>query len=76
VTGRNPSLLHLHRIQVSSINNVEMRNAYKMLVGKRERKRLHGRPRHKYEENIRMDLKEIGWIGFLWLRIGTSCGLL
>jgi hypothetical protein len=30
-------------------------------VGKPERKRLLGRPRRKWEDNIRMDLREIGW---------------
>jgi hypothetical protein len=39
----------------------EMRNAYKMLVGKSEGKRPLGRSRHKWEENIRMDLREVGW---------------
>jgi hypothetical protein len=37
----------------------EMRNAYKMLVGKSEGKRSLGRPRRKRENNIKMDLKEI-----------------
>jgi hypothetical protein len=31
------------------------------LVGKPEGKRLLGRPRHRWEDNIRMDLREIGW---------------
>jgi hypothetical protein len=38
----------------------EMRNKYKILVGKLEGKRRCGRPRHKWEDNIRMDLREIG----------------
>jgi len=33
----------------------KIRNAYKILVGKPEGKRLHGRPRHRWEDNIRMD---------------------
>jgi hypothetical protein len=37
-----------------------MRNAYKILVRKPEGKRPFGRPRHKWEDNIRMDLREIG----------------
>jgi hypothetical protein len=36
-----------------------MRNAYKILVGKPEGKRPLGRHRHRWEDNIRMDLKEI-----------------
>jgi hypothetical protein len=47
--------------------------AYRILVGKPEGKRPLGRPRRRWRDNIKMDLKEIGWI---WLRIGTSGGLL
>jgi hypothetical protein len=36
-----------------------MRNAHKILVGKPERKRPFGRPRRRWEDNIRMDLREI-----------------
>jgi hypothetical protein len=39
----------------------EMRNAYKILVGKPEGKRPFGRPVRTWENNIRMDLTEIGW---------------
>jgi hypothetical protein len=39
----------------------EMRNAYKILVGKPEWKRPLGRPRRRWENNIIMDLKEIDW---------------
>jgi hypothetical protein len=35
-----------------------MRNVYKLLVGKPEGKRPFGRPRSKWEDNIRMDLRE------------------
>jgi hypothetical protein len=38
----------------------EMRNAYKYLVGKLERKRPLRRPRCSWENNIKMDLREIG----------------
>jgi hypothetical protein len=43
----------------------EKRNAYRILVGKPEGKRPLGRPRSKWEDNIRMDLGEIGldWCG-------------
>jgi hypothetical protein len=39
----------------------EMRNACKILAGKPEEKRPLRRPRHRWEVNIRMDLREIGW---------------
>jgi hypothetical protein len=38
----------------------EERGVYRVLVGKREGKRSLGRPRHRWENNIRMDLQEVG----------------
>ena len=38
----------------------EGRSAFKILTGKPTGKRTLGRPRHRWEDNIRMDLKEIG----------------
>jgi hypothetical protein len=57
----------------------EKRKVYKVLVGKPEGKRPLERPRRRWEDGIRLDLKEIGlrgWIGFDWLRTGTGGGLL
>jgi hypothetical protein len=48
---------------------------YKILVGKAERKRPLGRPRRKWEDNIKMHLheSELGVLtGSSWLRIGTD----
>jgi hypothetical protein len=41
----------------------EKSNAYKILVGKPERTRPLGRPRHRWVDNIKMDVREIGWGG-------------
>jgi hypothetical protein len=42
----------------------EKRNAYRILVGMREGKRPLGRPRRRWEDNIRMDLGDrMGWYG-------------
>jgi hypothetical protein len=41
----------------------EMRNAYIILVGKPEGKQPLGTPRHTWENNIRLELREIGWGG-------------
>jgi hypothetical protein len=41
------------------------RSAYKVLVGKPERKRPLGRHRHRFEDNIKMGLREIRWGGVL-----------
>jgi len=40
-----------------------MRNIYNIFVGKPEGMRLLGRSRRRWEDNIRMDLREIGWKG-------------
>jgi hypothetical protein len=55
------------------------RKMYKVLVGKPEGKKPLGRPRRRWEDGIRMDLREIGWrmwSGFDCLRIGTGGELL
>jgi hypothetical protein len=41
---------------------MEMRNAYKILVGEPEGQRSLGRPRHKWEDNIKMNLREMGLV--------------
>jgi hypothetical protein len=46
----------------------EKRNAYRILVGKLEGKR----PRRRWEENIRMDLREIGWGGMNWIDLAQD----
>jgi hypothetical protein len=43
--------------------NGEKRSIYRIFVGKPEGKRPLGRPRRMWEDNIRMDLREIGWGG-------------
>jgi hypothetical protein len=49
-----------------------MRNAYKILVGKTERQKRLGRPRCRWEDNIRMDLWEIGWEGVDWMHLAQD----
>jgi hypothetical protein len=53
---------------------VEKGNPYSILVGKLEGKRPLGRTRRKWVNNIKTDLREIGWgdMNWIWLRIGTS----
>jgi hypothetical protein len=50
----------------------------KGLVGKLEVKKPRGRPRRKWENGIRMDVRETGWGSVSWIKlgIGTSGGLL
>jgi hypothetical protein len=44
----------------------ESRGVYRVLVGKPEGKRPFGRPRHRWEDNIKMDLQEVGCGGMGW----------
>jgi len=55
----------------------EKRGLCRVLVGKREEKRPLGRIRRRWEDNIKMDLQEVGcgvWTEPSWLRIGTGGG--
>jgi hypothetical protein len=59
----------------------EKRYAYRILVGNPEGKRALGRPRRRWVDSNKMDHREIGWdgmvwIGLIWLKIGTSGGFL
>ena len=56
----------------------ERRGVYRVLVGKPEGRRPLGRPRRRWEDNIKMDPQkawDVGlWTGSSWLRIGTGGG--
>jgi hypothetical protein len=52
----------------------EERKVYKVLVGKPEGKRPLGRPRRRWEDGIRMDLREIGLGGVDWIRLSHIVG--
>jgi hypothetical protein len=57
----------------------DRRGAYRVLVGTPEGRRPLGRPGRRWEDNIEMDLQEVGmraWTGLSWLRIGTGGRLL
>jgi hypothetical protein len=41
-------------------------------VGKPEGRRPLGRPRHSWEDNIKMDLREIGWGGMDWIDLAQD----
>jgi hypothetical protein len=48
------------------------RNAYRILVGQTKGKRPLGRPRRRWGDNIRMDLREIGWGGMDWIDLDQN----
>ncbi|KAJ4435893.1 hypothetical protein ANN_18513 [Periplaneta americana] len=50
----------------------ESRNAYRVSVGRPEGKRLSGRPRHRWEDNIKMDLREVGYDGRDWINLAQD----
>jgi hypothetical protein len=55
----------------------EKRGAYRVLVGKSKGRKPLEKPRRRWEDNIKMDLREVGWgarTGSIWLRIGTVGG--
>jgi hypothetical protein len=50
----------------------EKRNAYRSLVGKPEGKRPLRRPRRRWVDNIRMDLREVGWGDVDWIGLAQD----
>jgi hypothetical protein len=50
----------------------ERRGVYRVLVGKPEGKRPLGRPRHRWKDNIKMDLQEIGCGGMDWIELAQD----
>jgi len=50
----------------------EMKNAHKILVRKPEGKRPLGRPRRRWEDNIRMDRREVVWDGVDWVHLAQD----
>jgi len=52
----------------------EERGVYRVLVGKPEGRRLLGRPRSRWVDNIRMDLQEVGYAYMDWIRLAQNRG--
>jgi hypothetical protein len=50
----------------------EVRGAYNILVGKPEGRRLLGRPRNRWEDNIKIDLREIGFGDVYWIHLAQD----
>jgi hypothetical protein len=50
----------------------ERRGVYRVLVGRPEDKRALGRPRHRWEDNIKMDFREIGIDGANWIQLAQD----
>jgi hypothetical protein len=52
----------------------EERGAYLILVGRPKGRRPLGRPRRRWEDNIKMDLREVGWVGMNWIELAQDRG--
>jgi hypothetical protein len=50
----------------------EKKNAYRILVGKPERKRPLGRPRLRWLDSIKQELRELGWHGVDWIDLAQD----
>jgi len=50
----------------------EERGLYRILVGKPEGKIELGRPRRRWEDNIKLDLQEIGFVGMDWIELAQG----
>jgi hypothetical protein len=50
----------------------EKRNVYRILVEKPEGEGQLGKPRYKLEDNIKMDLREVGWGGMDWIGLAQD----
>ncbi|KAJ4448339.1 hypothetical protein ANN_10354 [Periplaneta americana] len=53
-------------------HNTESRSAYRVLVGRSEGKRPLGRPRRRWEDNIKMDLREVGYDDREWINFAQD----
>jgi hypothetical protein len=59
------SLVDLYRYQEGS-------GAYSVVVGRPEGRRPLGRPRRRWEDNIKMDLQEVGWGSVDWINMAQD----
>ena len=50
----------------------DKRDAYRFMVGRPERKRPLERPKHRWEDNTKIDLKEVGWGDMDWIDLAQE----
>jgi hypothetical protein len=58
--------------ECGTLKDGEKRNAYRILVGKPEGKRPLGKPRHRWLDNIKVNLREIEWGGMDWIDLAQD----
>jgi hypothetical protein len=80
ITGIPHQILSCDQIEKNEMGRACSKQASKReLVGKPGRKKPLGRPRRRWEDNIKLDLQEVGWgtwTALMWLKTGTGGGLL
>ena len=52
----------------------ERRGAYMVLVVKSKGKKPLGRPRNRWEDNVKIDLQEVGWVCLVWIDMSPDRG--
>ena len=50
----------------------ERRGVHRVVAGKPERKKPLGRPRHRWDDNIKMDLQEVEWGCGVWMELAQD----
>jgi hypothetical protein len=71
----SPSIIRMMKSRMrwaGHVTRMGRRGTNRILVGKPERKRPLGRPRRRWEDDIRMDLREIGWGGMDWIDVAQN----
>jgi hypothetical protein len=72
----SPSIIRIKSRRIIWVGHVarmgEKRNACRISVGKPEGKRPLGRPRRRWVDNIKMDLRDIGWDGMDWIDVAQD----
>jgi hypothetical protein len=70
----SPSIIRKNQVKEDEISRAcrEKKNAYRILVGKSEGKTLLGRTGRRWEDNIRMYFREVGWDGMDWIHLAQD----
>jgi hypothetical protein len=59
-------------VVTNCVGGWEGRGAYRILVGRPEGRRPLGRPRRRWEDNIKMDIREVGWEVMNWIELAQD----
>ena len=72
----SPNILWVIKLRMRWTGHVacmgQRRGVYRVLVGKPERKKPLARPRHRWEDNIKMDLQDVGCGGMDWIKLAQD----